>query len=166
METSASRSEGSTDMAGALPKRPDMSLSSSGRANPGLTPMMLNHAAWVTPDAETTAEFYTRIMGMDLVSTVIEDTSPSTGLEIPYFHLFFRMGDGSTLAFFEAPGVPPSLLDDLVGNRLCHRVGHAAGAEFAVGEHEALVVEVVDRQKGSPAGACGHGDLGGEPCVA
>ncbi|OAN76036.1 glyoxalase [Sulfitobacter sp. EhC04] len=67
---------------------------------------MLNHAAWVTPDAEATAEFYTRIMGMDLVSTVIEDTSPSTGLKIPYFHLFFRMGDGSTLAFFEAPGVP------------------------------------------------------------
>lgn len=90
---------------GALPKNPG-SLSMSKRPNPGLTPMMLNHAAWVTPDAEATAEFYTRIMGMDLVSTVIEDTSPSTGLKIPYFHLFFRMGDGSTLAFFEAPGVP------------------------------------------------------------
>src|SRR5205085_5570468 len=77
------------------------------RPNPGLTPMMLNHAAWVTPDAAVTAEFYTRIMGMDLVSTVIEDTSPSTGLQIPYFHLFFRMADGSTLAFFEAPGVLP-----------------------------------------------------------
>lgn len=94
-------------MTSALPKRPDPSLLLSGRPNPGLTPMMLNHAAWVTPDAAVTAEFYTRIMGMDLVSTVIEDTSPSTGLKIPYFHLFFRMGDGSTLAFFEAPGVPP-----------------------------------------------------------
>jgi catechol 2,3-dioxygenase-like lactoylglutathione lyase family enzyme len=96
-----------TDTIDALPKRPDLSLSVSGPPNPGLTPMMLNHAAWVTPDAAATAEFYTRIMGMDLVSTVIEDTSPSTGLKIPYFHLFFRMGDGSTLAFFEAPGVPP-----------------------------------------------------------
>ena len=96
-----------TDTIGALPKRPDLSLGVSGRPNPGLTPMMLNHAAWVTPDAAATAEFYTRIMGMDLVSTVIEDTSPSTGLKIPYFHLFFRMADGSTLAFFEAPGVPP-----------------------------------------------------------
>jgi catechol 2,3-dioxygenase-like lactoylglutathione lyase family enzyme len=96
-----------TDMTDALPKRTTLSLSQPGRPNPGLTPMMLNHAAWVTPDAEATAEFYTRIMGMDLVSTVIEDTSPSTGLEIPYFHLFFRMADGSTLAFFEAPGVPP-----------------------------------------------------------
>ncbi|WP_235879304.1 VOC family protein [Burkholderia sp. USMB20] len=95
------------DMTGVLPKPPGSSLRMSKLPNPGLTPMMLNHAAWVTPDAAATAEFYTRIMGMDLVSTVIEDTSPSTGLKIPYFHLFFRMADGSTLAFFEAPGVPP-----------------------------------------------------------
>lgn len=75
--------------------------------NPGLTPMMLNHAAWVTPDAAASADFYTRIMGMELASTVLDDNVPSTGDAIPYFHIFFRMGDGSTLAFFEAPGVPP-----------------------------------------------------------
>ena len=75
--------------------------------NPGLTPMMLNHAAWVTPDAAATTDFYTRIMGMELASTVLDDSVPSTGEAIPYFHIFFRMGDGSTLAFFEAPGVPP-----------------------------------------------------------
>jgi len=75
--------------------------------NPGLTPMMLNHAAWVTPDAAATTDFYTRIMGMELASTVLDDSIPSTGDDIPYFHIFFRMGDGSTLAFFEAPGVPP-----------------------------------------------------------
>jgi hypothetical protein len=46
-------------------------------------------------------------MGMELASTVLDDSVPSTGDEIPYFHLFFRMGDGSTLAFFEAHGVPP-----------------------------------------------------------
>jgi len=77
-----------------------------GAPNPGLTPMMLNHAAWVTPDAAATTDFYTRIMGMELASTVLDDSVPSTGDDIPYFHIFFRMGDGSTLAFFEAPGVP------------------------------------------------------------
>ena len=75
--------------------------------NPGLTPMMLNHAAGVTPDAAATTDFYTRIMGMELASTVLDDSVPSTGDAIPYFHIFFRMADGSTLAFFEAPGVPP-----------------------------------------------------------
>ncbi len=74
--------------------------------NPGLTPMMLNHAAWVTHDVQATAEFYTRIMGMELASTVLDDQVPSTGDAFPYFHIFFRMGDGSTLAFFEAPGIP------------------------------------------------------------
>src|SRR3954470_3969590 len=75
--------------------------------NPGLTPMMLNHAAWVTPDAAATTAFYTRIMGMGVASPVMDDSIPTTGDDIPYFHIFFRMQDGSTLAFFEAPGVPP-----------------------------------------------------------
>ena len=75
-------------------------------AVPRLTPRMLNHAAWVTHDVEATADFYIRIMGMDLASTVYDDRIPSTGDAFPYFHIFFRMQDGSTIAFFEAPGLP------------------------------------------------------------
>ncbi|MCP3730333.1 VOC family protein [Sphingomonas sp. MG17] len=74
--------------------------------NPGLTPVMLNHAAWVTHDVEATADFYTRVMGMELASTVYDDSVPSTGDAFPYFHIFFRMQDGSTIAFFEAPDLP------------------------------------------------------------
>jgi catechol 2,3-dioxygenase-like lactoylglutathione lyase family enzyme len=74
--------------------------------NPGLQPMMLNHAAYVTRDVAATADFYIRVMGMELASTVYGDQVPSTGDAFPYFHIFFRMKDGSTLAFFEAPGVP------------------------------------------------------------
>jgi catechol 2,3-dioxygenase-like lactoylglutathione lyase family enzyme len=77
-----------------------------GPRNPGLTPVMLHHAAWITHDVAATADFYTRIMGMELASTVVDDKVPSTGEDFPYFHIFFRMGDGSTIAFFEAPGVP------------------------------------------------------------
>lgn len=71
-----------------------------------LTPRMLNHAAWVTHDVEATADFYTRIMGMEIAATVLDDKVPSTGDAFPYFHIFFRMRDGSTMAFFEAPGLP------------------------------------------------------------
>jgi len=67
---------------------------------------MLNHAAWVTHDVAATAAFYTKIMGMELASTVYDDKVPSTGDNFPYFHIFFRMQDGSTIAFFEAPGLP------------------------------------------------------------
>ena len=72
----------------------------------GLMPTMLNHAAYVTHDAAGTVKFYTKIMGMELASTIIGDHIPSTGDAFPYFHLFFRMGDGSTMAFFESPGLP------------------------------------------------------------
>ena len=71
-----------------------------------LTPLMLNHAAWVTHNVEATADFYMNVMGMDLASTVVGNSVPSTGDEFPYFHIFFRMKDGSTIAFFEAPGLP------------------------------------------------------------
>jgi catechol 2,3-dioxygenase-like lactoylglutathione lyase family enzyme len=75
-------------------------------ANPGLSPAMLNHIACVTHDVKATYDFYTRIMGMEVASTVIDDRIPSTGDAFPYFHIFFKMKDGSTLAFFEAPGLP------------------------------------------------------------
>jgi len=74
----------------------------------GLAPTMLNHAAYVTHDARATVQFYTEVMGMELASTIMGDRIPSTGDAFPYFHLFFRMGDGSTMAFFESPGLPPA----------------------------------------------------------
>ena len=72
----------------------------------GLVPQMLNHAAYVTHDVAATVEFYTRMLGMELASTIMDDTIPSTGDPFPYFHIFFRMADGSTIAFFESPGLP------------------------------------------------------------
>lgn len=70
------------------------------------TPQMLSHLAYVTKDAKATAEFYTKILKMDFVNGVMDDSVPSTGDDFPYFHIFFRLGDGSTIAFFEAPGLP------------------------------------------------------------
>jgi catechol 2,3-dioxygenase-like lactoylglutathione lyase family enzyme len=70
-------------------------------------PAMLSHVAYITRDTAATADFYTRILGMELVNAVLDDAIPSTGEPIPYFHSFFRMQDGSTVAFFEAPELPP-----------------------------------------------------------
>lgn len=86
-------------------------LSSNSAGAPGLTgrlvPHMMNHVAWVTQDVEATANFYVNVMGMELASTVYDDSVPSTGDPFPYFHIFFRMQDGSTIAFFESPDLPP-----------------------------------------------------------
>ncbi len=69
-------------------------------------PAHLNHVAYITHDTTATARFYTEILGMELVAAVMDDAIPSTGDPVPYFHSFFRMGDGSTIAFFEAPELP------------------------------------------------------------
>jgi catechol 2,3-dioxygenase-like lactoylglutathione lyase family enzyme len=97
-------------------------------------PAMLSHVAYITRDTEATTDFYTRMLGMELVNAVLDDAIPSTGEPIPYFHSFFRMEDGSTVAFFEAPELPP--LED---------PPHPAYRTF---QHLALQVdspEVVDR---------------------
>lgn len=72
-----------------------------------LTPRMLNHLAYVTHDVAATADFYMNVMGMELASTIFDDHVPSTGQDFPYFHIFFRMADGSTIAFFECTDLPP-----------------------------------------------------------
>jgi catechol 2,3-dioxygenase-like lactoylglutathione lyase family enzyme len=74
-------------------------------------PQSLHHVAYITYDSEATADFYTRVMGMPLVNVVMDDHLPTTGDTTPYFHTFFRMGDGSTIAFFESPGLPPTPAD-------------------------------------------------------
>ena len=74
-------------------------------AAPG-APVQLNHVAYITTDTAATAEFDTQVLGMDFVAAVMDDAIPSTGDPVPYFHSFFRMKSGETVAFFEAPELP------------------------------------------------------------
>ncbi len=67
----------------------------------------MHHTGYVTHDSQATVDFYTKVMGMEFVCAVTDDTVPSTGDPFPYMHLFFMLGDGSTLAFFESIGLPP-----------------------------------------------------------
>jgi catechol 2,3-dioxygenase-like lactoylglutathione lyase family enzyme len=55
----------------------------------------INHLAMVTPDMDRTVRFYHGVLGMPLVATI------GVG---PMRHYFFRMGEGSTIAFFEWEG--------------------------------------------------------------
>jgi catechol 2,3-dioxygenase-like lactoylglutathione lyase family enzyme len=92
-----------------------------------LSPRKVHHTAYVTYDAVATVDFYTRVMGLEFCSAVMDSRLPSTGEPLPYFHIFFRLGDGSTVAFFECPGVPrrePSPhIADRVFNHLALEVG-------------------------------------------
>jgi catechol 2,3-dioxygenase-like lactoylglutathione lyase family enzyme len=72
----------------------------------GYAPQRLSHLALITYDAEATTSFYTNVMRMPLVAAVMHERVPSTGDLMPYLHIFFRMQDGSTIAFFEVPDLP------------------------------------------------------------
>ena len=65
----------------------------------------LHHNAYRCRDSEETRKFYEDFLGLPLVgSLAIGETK--TGRETDVLHTFFRMDDGSCLAFFEAPDQP------------------------------------------------------------
>ncbi len=71
----------------------------------------VHHVAYRCNDARETVDFYTRVLGLNYVMAMSEDRVPSTHEPDPYMHIFFDIGDGSCLAFFEIPNSPPPQKD-------------------------------------------------------
>ena len=76
----------------------------------------LHHFAYRCRDAEETRHFYEDLLGLPLFHIIQSDYVPSTGEYCPYTHIFFRMRDGSCIAFFDlgddqaadpSPNTPP-----------------------------------------------------------
>ena len=71
-----------------------------------MTPALsgIHHTAYRCRDAEQTRAFYEDVLGLPLAGLVIEDKEPGSGRKNPFVHIFFALGDGNYLAFFDAPG--------------------------------------------------------------
>jgi catechol 2,3-dioxygenase-like lactoylglutathione lyase family enzyme len=65
----------------------------------------LNHAAYRCRNSEETRRFYEDFMELPLAHTLLIGET-KTGRETRVLHTFYRMGDGSCIAFFEAPEMP------------------------------------------------------------
>ena len=65
----------------------------------------LHHNAYRCRDSEETRAFYEDFLGLPLASA-LEIGRTATGRGAKVLHTFFQMGDGSFLAFFEAPEEP------------------------------------------------------------
>jgi catechol 2,3-dioxygenase-like lactoylglutathione lyase family enzyme len=65
----------------------------------------LHHNAYRCRDSEQTRGFYEGFLGLPLVST-LEIRETKSGRKTETLHTFYRMQDGSCLAFFEAPDMP------------------------------------------------------------
>ena len=61
----------------------------------------LHHYAYRARDAEETRQFYEDVLGLPLYHIIQSDIVPSTGEYCPYTHFFFRLQDGSFIAFFD-----------------------------------------------------------------
>lgn len=117
-------------------------------ANPSAMPPVrgLHHFAWRCRDAEETRHFYEDLLGLPLAHLVRADTVPSTGELCPYVHVFFRMRDGSYVAFFDlGDGVKPDPSPNTPAwvNHLALEVASEAELAAAKARLEADGVEVL-----------------------
>jgi catechol 2,3-dioxygenase-like lactoylglutathione lyase family enzyme len=64
----------------------------------------LHHNAYRCRDSEQTRRFYEDFLGLPLSGT-LEISETKTGRTTDALHTFYRLGDGSYLAFFEVPGM-------------------------------------------------------------
>ncbi len=65
----------------------------------------LHHNAYRCRDSEQTRAFYEDFLGLPLVETLRIGLTKS-GRDTDVLHTFYRLDDGSHLAFFEAPDMP------------------------------------------------------------
>lgn len=130
----------------------------SGASNPGMTPQLptsvrpavpvqgLHHFAWRCRDAEETRRFYEDLLGLPLVHVIRAERVPSTGEHCPYVHIFFRLGDGSHVAFFDlgdGQAAEPSPNTPAWVNHLALRVASEADLLAARDHLVAAGVEVI-----------------------
>ncbi len=65
----------------------------------------LHHNAYRCRDSEETRKFYEDFLGLPLAAS-LEIATTKTGRECHHLHTFYRLDDGSFLAFFDAPDMP------------------------------------------------------------
>lgn len=63
----------------------------------------IHHTAFRCRDAAETRRFYEGILGLPLAAALAFDKEPGTGAPLNYMHLFFELGDGNYIAFFDLP---------------------------------------------------------------
>ena len=104
----------------------------------------LHHNAYRCRDSEETRRFYEDFLGLPLVHTLkIEETMTGRKTGAGVLHTFYRLDDGSCLAFFEAPDMPFEFKDQ-----------HDFDLHIALEvEPDALEHDVRQGQGGGPRGA-------------
>ena len=106
----------------------------------------LHHYAYRARDAEETRHFYEDILGLPMYHIIQSDHVPSTGEYCPYTHFFFRLQDGSFIAFFDLgddEAALPSPNTPLWVNHIAFRVNSVAELDAMKSRLQAHGVDVI-----------------------
>ncbi len=106
----------------------------------------LHHYAYRARDAEETRHFYEDILGLPLYHIIQSDYVPSTGEYCPYTHFFFRLQDGSFIAFFDLgddEAAQPSPNTPLWVNHVAFRLDSIAELDAMKARLQAHGIEVL-----------------------
>ena len=106
----------------------------------------LHHYAYRARDAEETRHFYEDILGLPMYHIIQSDYVPSTGEYCPYTHFFFRLQDGSFIAFFDLgddEAALPSPNTPLWVNHIAFRVNSVAELDAMKSRLQAHGVDVI-----------------------
>ncbi len=106
----------------------------------------LHHYAYRARDAEETRHFYEDILGLPMYHIIQSDYVPSTGEYCPYTHFFFRLQDGSFIAFFDLgddEAALPSPNTPAWVNHIAFRLDSLAELEVMKTRIEAHGIEVI-----------------------
>ena len=63
------------------------------------------HVALRCADAQQTVDFYSGILGLEM--NIADRVEQYMGEDCLYLHIFFKLGDGTFIAFFDTPDFPP-----------------------------------------------------------
>ena len=123
------------------------SPSTNRAAMPAPPPIQqLHHYAYRARDAEETRRFYEDILGLPMYHIIQSDHVPSTGEYCPYTHFFFRLQDGSFIAFFDLgddEAALPSPNTPAWVNHVAFRVNNVAELEAMKSRLQAHGVDVI-----------------------
>jgi glyoxalase family protein len=107
-----------------------MSVERSEQAGPGIADLRLegiNHVTAITGDAPLNVDFYTRVLGLRLVTKTVNQDDPTV------YHLFYADEEGSAgsdMTFFEYPGAARGRAGAGMAHRVIWRVGAGDSLAF------------------------------------
>lgn len=132
----------------SIPAAPPLRRQALVNTGRGTVPTIhgLHHFAYRCRSVEETRHFYEDVLGLPLVFTVYHDKVPSTGDEHPYCHIFFELGDGGCLAFFDlfdGKACEPDPATPSWVNHFAFQVEKRADLEVMKARLEAEGVEVI-----------------------